>query len=86
MRPARVHTVTASLLDTESVAIGANGRPAKDVSLLRADDDVTLAPPLFNGQIEVAGLQGCVVGPSVVITQTRPGRLRIRDYMPGVKF
>jgi len=85
-RPARVHTVTASLIDTESVAISANGRTPRNVPLTRAGDDLTAAPLPFTGAIEVAGLMGVADGPTVVITQTRPGKLRLRDYMPGIKF
>lgn len=85
-RPARIHTVTASLISTESIAIGANGWTPRNVSLARAGDDMSVAPAPYTGAIEVAGLMGVADGPTVVITQTRPGRLKLRDYMPGIKF
>lgn len=86
MRPARVHTVTAYVIDTESVAIGANDRTAKNIPLARADADLSAAPAPYTGPVEVYGLMGMADGPTVTITQTRPGRLTLRDYVPGVKF
>lgn len=85
-RPARVHTVTAHVLDTESIAIGANGRAAKNIPLARAGDDLSAAPAPYSGPVEVYGLMGIADGPTVTITQTRPGLMTLRDYIPGVKF
>lgn len=85
-RPAQIKTLTLNVIDTESVAVGVNGRPAREVALARADDDLGQAPPPLTGTISLAGLIGVAEGPTVVITQTRPGRLTVRDYTPGVKF
>lgn len=85
-RPARVHTITANVIDTESIAIGANGQTPKNIALNRASDDLSSTPLPFTGAVQVAGLKGMKPGPTVVITQTRPGRLNVRDYTPGVKF
>lgn len=85
-RPAQIKTLTLNVIDTESVAVGVNGQPAVDQVLARADDDLTIAPVPFTGTLELIGLNGVAEGPTVVITQTRPGRLTVRDYTPGVKF
>lgn len=85
-RPSRIHTVTLNLISTESVALGVNGRTAKDVPLVPASADLDQPAPLFSGQKELAGLIGVATGPTVTITQTRPGRLRVRDFTPGIKF
>lgn len=78
-RPARVYKVRASLLGTTSIAIGANGGPARDVPLWRAGDpvDVPLAP--VSREIQVSGLTGWSVDGIVEITQVRPGALDVRD-------
>lgn len=85
-RPGRVHTVNLALIDTESVAIGANGSAPKNVPLARSSDDLSAAPVPFTGKKTVSGLNGVIEGPTVRITQTRPGLLRVRDYLPGVKL
>jgi hypothetical protein len=85
-RPGRVHTVSLNLKNTESIAIGANGRPPRNVPLGDPADDVTAAPPQFNGTKEVCGIQGMANGPTIVITQLKPGHLRLKSYVPGVKY
>ncbi|HEU0095207.1 MAG TPA: hypothetical protein VFQ52_02045, partial [Rhizomicrobium sp.] len=85
-RPGRVHTVAVAMMDTESLAVGANGSAPKNVPLQRASDDLSAAPVPFTGSREISGIMGAVVGPTVRITQLRPGRLRIRDYLVGVKL
>lgn len=74
-RPIRVHTVRVDLIDTTSIAIGANGRAPKDVALFRAGDpvDAPLAPQ--NRQLAVTGLIGFSPTGQVRITQARPGAL-----------
>lgn len=81
-RPGRVHSVTLNVIDTESIAVGANGRPAKDVSLLTANDPVDAPLPAKTGKFRVTGIPGHVKGTTVTITQTRPGMLRLRDFTP----
>lgn len=77
-RPKRVHTVRLDLIDTTSVAIGANGLPARNVALARVGDpgDAPQAP--VNRQIVATGLKGFSDTGQVVITQVRPGRLAWR--------
>lgn len=85
-RPAQIKTVTLNLIDTESVAIGANGRDIRDVPLGQASDDLSIAQPPFTGTRPVYGLNGIEPGPTLVISQVRPGQLNVRDYTPGIKF
>lgn len=85
-RPGAVKAVKLYLLDADSIAIGANGLPARNVSLNRASDDLTLPAQGFTGHVTVTGLKGACMDPTLVITQLRPGRLRVRDYIPGVKL
>lgn len=82
LRPGRIHSVDLNLIDTESVAIGANGSTPKNVSLLKTTDPVDAPLPAKTDLFSVIGIPGHVVGPTVVITQTRPGKLRVRDYVP----
>ncbi len=85
-RPGSVKAAKLFLMNTDSIAIGANGRAPKAVSLNLVQDDPTLPPPGFTGHREVHGLIGATMDPTLVITQTRPGRIRVRDYIPGVKL
>lgn len=85
-RPAQVKVLTLNLIRTESVAVGANGRPVRNVDLSDVSDDLSEAPRPFTGTRTVPGLNGAAEGPTVVITQIRPGKLAVRDYTPGVKF
>jgi hypothetical protein len=78
-RPCRVHTVRLRLVDTSSVAIGANGYPPFDVPLTRygaaANVPLLLAP--FSGEVPLEGLQGFSDDGIVEITQLRPGKLNV---------
>lgn len=85
-RPGKVGSMRLYLNDTASIAIGANGRPAKDVPLNLATDDLDAPKKNFTGHKNVAGLIGACMDPTVTITQVRPGRLNVRDYIPGVKL
>lgn len=85
-RPGSVKAAKLFLIDTDSISIGANGRPPKAVSLNRAAADPTLPPPGYTGHREVLGLIGATMDPTLVISQPRPGRIRVRDYIPGVKL
>lgn len=85
-RPGRVHTVNLHLIETESVAVGANGKPARNVALQAQSDDLSAAPVPFTGKRPVMGLNGATEGPTVRITQLRPGQLRLRDYLVGAKL
>lgn len=85
-RPGKVVWVRLYLEDTASLAIGANGRPARDVPLQQMDDDLVAAKVNFTGHVTVSGLIGACMDPTLTITQVRPGRLRVRDYIAGVKL
>lgn len=78
-RPIRVHTVLLDVIGTTSLAVGANGRPAKEVPLYRAGQpvDAPLAP--FTGEVNVTGLTGFTPRGTATITQKRPGALQVRD-------
>lgn len=78
-RPMRVHTVRCQLEGTSSLAIGANGRPAKDVALLRGGDVSDQPVQPVTGPVTVAGLSGFSDEGIARFTQIRPGDLRIRD-------
>lgn len=85
-RPGKVVAVRLYVKDTASLAVGANGRAVKDVSLARMSDDLDAAKVNFTGHVPVAGLIGACMDPTVTISQVRPGRIRVRDYVPGVKL
>ncbi len=77
-RPARVHTVQLDVIDTTSIAIGANGGTPKDVALGRFGDPVDAPPPPRTGDVIRTGLTGFSLEGLVTITQVRPGRLQVR--------
>ncbi|NTE67333.1 hypothetical protein G6M85_17145 [Agrobacterium tumefaciens] len=85
-RPGKVVSGRFYLEDTASVAIGANGRPARDVPLQLMSDNLDAPKKNYTGHKVVAGLIGACMDPTLTITQVRPGRLRVRDYIAGVKL
>ena len=85
-RPGRIHTAHMNVIETTSLAIGANGEPAQEVALTRAGDPADAPPPPRSELVTVAGLTGAMDGPTLVITQTKPGALRARDYSIGAKL
>jgi hypothetical protein len=85
-RPGKVSSARLYLRDTASIAIGANGRPPRDLPLNRSSDDLSQPKVNFTGHVNVAGLIGACMDPTLVISQVRPGRLNVRDYIPGVKL
>lgn len=78
-RPVRVHTVRAHVLDTTSIAIGANGRTARDQPLIKAGQVSNQPVQPTSGPVAVAGLLGWSDEGTVEITQVRPGRLQVRS-------
>jgi hypothetical protein len=80
-RPGRIATVRLNLSETTSLAIGANGSAVRNQTLTRVGDTIDAPPPAYNGQLKVSGLRGHVQGPTVVMTQTRPGTLHVRNLM-----
>lgn len=85
-RPGRIHTANINVIDTDSLAVGANDAPAEDVPLLDFGDPADQPPPKKTKLVTVTGLPGSVVGPTLVITQTRPGELRVRDFGIGARL
>lgn len=74
-RPKRVHTVRLDLVDTTSVAVGANDQPARNVALARAGGAIDAPQAPVNRTVVVTGIRGVSDTGQVVITQTRPGQL-----------
>jgi len=85
-RPGKVVSVRLFVEDTASIAIGANGRPARELPLQLTSDNLDAQKTNFTGHKFVAGLIGACMDPTLTITQVRPGRLRVRDYIAGVKL
>lgn len=85
-RPGRIHTVQANLIDTTSIAIGANGQAPEEVGLYFAGQPTDAPAPPFSGLIEVDGLLDFADDPTAVITQLRPGWLQVRDLTIQGKF
>ncbi|MFN7010039.1 MAG: hypothetical protein ACK4PN_08400 [Allorhizobium sp.] len=85
-RPGAVKAASLYVIGTTSLAIAANGQPARDVPLNRMSDDLSAPKSGYTGDVLVAGLNGVSNAPTITITQVRPGRLRLRDYVPGVKL
>jgi hypothetical protein len=80
-RPGRIHTAIVEVIDTTSIAIGANGQPALDVTLARIGDPAEAPTPPATRKLTRSGMLGNKDGTTLVITQTRPGRLRVRDVV-----
>ena len=87
-RKARIHSVWISVIDTTSIAIGANGRDPVDYPLRNYDADLE-KPELedgYTGLIELRGLKGYQDEPTVTVTQLRPGRLNVRSITSEAKL
>jgi hypothetical protein len=78
-RPGRVHGIRANVIDTTSIAIGANNQPPEDVPLTSTQDAVNGPVDGKSTSVLRVGIPGFVMGTTGVITQTRPGRLHVRD-------
>ncbi|MBS9720038.1 hypothetical protein JYU29_04965 [Tianweitania sp. BSSL-BM11] len=85
-RPGRIHTANVSLVDTTSIAIGANGQPPEEQPLLTVDDPADRPMPGKSKTITVTGLLGYVDGTTLVITQNKPGRFRVSQFSVGTKL
>ncbi|RWN78075.1 MAG: hypothetical protein EOS02_09960 [Mesorhizobium sp.] len=89
LRPGRIHTLYANIADTDSIAVGANGEQPEDVILHEATDPVDAPMPPKTQLLTVGGdgsLLGMMTGTTAVITQKRPGELRVRDIAMGTKL
>lgn len=80
-RPGRVHSVLLDVIGTTSIAVGANGQPPRDISLARIGDPADGPTPPATRKIHVSGLLGMKDGTTLVVTQIRPGRLQVRDFV-----
>lgn len=80
-RPGRIHTALIDVIDTTSIAVGANDQPPQDISLARIGDPADAPTPAANRKLLISGLLGMKDGTTLVITQTRPGRLQVRDFV-----
>jgi hypothetical protein len=85
-RPGRIHSAGLNVIDTTSIAIGANGQAAEAVSLAEATDLADVPVPPKTMLVRVTGLLGRQHGPTLTVTQTRPGALRVRDLSIGAKL
>ena len=85
-RPGRIHTVDVALIASEAIAIGANGQPPINVPLLAATDATDARLPAKSMTASRHGILGLMTGTTVVITQTRPGELHVRDIKIGEKL
>ncbi|ESY16130.1 hypothetical protein [Mesorhizobium sp. LNJC391B00] len=86
LRPGRIHTLHVNIADTDSIAVGANGEAAEDVELHDTNDQVDAPMPVKTKLLTVTGLLGMMEGTTAVITQKRPGELRVRDIAMGTKL
>lgn len=86
IRPGRIHTAHINIMDTTSIAVGANGLTPTNIPLAETTDPVGQPTPAKSKHLTVAGLMGMKEYTTLVITQTKPGPLRIRDYATGVKL
>ena len=86
LRPGRIHTAHVNVIATTSIAMGANGGTPQDVTLAEAGDALDEPTPARTRLITQTGMTGFVESPTLVITQTRPGTLRVRDYAIGARL
>jgi len=80
-RPGRIHTFRGAVVKTTSIAIGANGEAPIDQPLYRAGQAVDQPQEPYTGELHVSGISGFGEPASVVITQTKPGALQLRDVL-----
>lgn len=85
-RPGRIHTANIRVLRTTSIAVGANGTRPRNVSLLKTSDPVDAPMPPKSELVVVAGIPGTVMDTTLVISQTRPGPLTVRDITLETKL
>lgn len=85
-RPGRIHTAHINIMDTTSIAIGANGEAPREYILAAIGDPDDEPTPAKTMQITETGLVGSATGTTLVVTQMRPGKLRVRDYAIGAKL
>lgn len=80
-RPGRIHTLRGTLVDTTSIAVGANGETPINSPVLRGGAAVSGPVDPYSGPLHEPGLTGFTEGTTLVITQTHPGALQVRDIV-----
>lgn len=82
-RPGRIHTAFIDVIGTTSIAVGANGQTPRDVPLARVGDPLDQPTPAATRKLTVTGtaMLGMKDGTTLTITQTKPGRLQVRDFV-----
>lgn len=78
-RPGRIHSARLQLIDTTSVAVGANGSTPEDLPLTTTKDLVTQGLTEKTTSARRVGMLGFSIGPTLVVTQKRPGKIHVRD-------
>lgn len=78
-RPGRIHSARAQVIDTTSIAIGANGGDVENVPLTTTADLVTQGLGEKTKSVRRVGMLGFKTGTTMVVSQTFPGRLHVRD-------
>lgn len=86
IRPGRIHTARLYVIDTTSLAVGANGGPVRDVPLQKTAEMDGQPFAGRTGHVAVAGMGGMTEGPTLVVTQLKPGRLQVRDITTEAKL
>jgi len=77
LRPCRVFALGLRVIDTTSIAVGANGEAASDVALYRGGMPTDLPQVPVTDWLDVDGLEGWSVEGQATITQVRPGALQV---------
>lgn len=78
-RPGRLHTARVRVAATTSIAIGTSAEPPVDMPLFAAGHAANAPVPPFGGMVERSGMADWQIGPSLIVTQVRPGALEVRD-------
>lgn len=86
LRPGRIHTAHLNLIGTTSLAVAANGGTLENVPLMDTFDPVNEALPRKTMLRSIYGLLGLTVGPTLTVSQLRPGWLRVRDLALEAKL
>lgn len=86
IRPGRIHTADINIIDTGSIAVGANGQAVQDIPLLTALDPVDTPMAAKTKKVTRTGMLGMMEYTTLVITQTKPGTFRVKDYAVGAKL
>lgn len=82
-RPGRIHSMGIAVIESTSLAAGANGSRPETVPLWSVTDDASLPAQPVSRTVRVIGLPGSVTGTTGVITQNFPGELHVRDITIG---